>query len=94
MPLDVGDEVRIYLYDAQPGAVEFEVTGISEQDIRVSPVADRQAQAITYGWDEISRIDAPRPDYAETSVLVIFGILLLGALSEAGEFIDRLQGDD
>ena len=90
MPVQVGDEVRIYLYDAQPGGADFRVTAVTDQAISVRPIPGDDARQVTYRWDQIARIDARQFDAGKTTILVVLGLLLVDAVGDLGESLEDL----
>ena len=86
LPIDVGDEVKIY---EKSFGREYRiiVTEISEETIKGKLVVDPE-RITTARWEDIGRIELKQPDGSKTATLIVFIIGLLVFIAKS--FVDSL----
>jgi hypothetical protein len=88
LPIDIGDEVKIY---EKSFGREYRiiVTEISEETIKGKLVVDPE-RITTARWEDIGRIELKQPDGSKTATLivVIIGLLVFIAKSLADSLCD------
>ncbi len=89
LPLEVGDEVRVFRIAEPAEVIEVRVTALSANSLSGVSISDSGAE-LEIDWDQISRIETRRADTGKTTVLVVI-LLLLGAVAaEVSEDIEDL----
>jgi len=86
LPIDVGDEVKIY---EKSFGREYRiiVTEISEETIKGKLVVDPE-RITTARWEDIGRIELKQPDGSKTATLIVVIIGLLVFIAKS--FVDSL----
>ncbi len=93
LPIDPGDEIKLYLIKNPAQKIELKVGSIDDNRIHGTLLND-PGEAANYRWDEILQIEAREFDAGKTTLGVTLLLILVGSAVELVDDLQELFGMD